>query len=148
MTFDKGSLILVDYTAKVKDDDEVFDTTLEADAKKYLLHEENAKYHPKLVSIGETSYPVLKGFDEALAKTSVGDKLTIEVTPDKGFGARDSTKVRMIPLRKLGEDAEKVSRERISSRNLFLCHHMSILTRAAMTVQGKRISSFDLTLIL
>ncbi|MBR74621.1 MAG: peptidylprolyl isomerase, partial [Dehalococcoidaceae bacterium] len=57
----------------------------------------------------ETSYPVLKGFDEALAKTSVGDKLTIEVTPDKGFGARDSTKVRMIPLRKLGEDAEKVS---------------------------------------
>ena len=109
MTFDKGSLILVDYTAKVKDDDEVFDTTLEADAKKYSLHEENAKYHPKLVSIGETSYPVLKGFDEALAKTSVGDKLTIEVTPDKGFGARDSTKVRMIPLRKLGEDAEKVS---------------------------------------
>ena len=92
MTFDKGSLILVDYTAKVKDDDEVFDTTLEADAKKYSLHEENAKYHPKLVSIGETSYPVLKGFDEALAKTSVGDKLTIEVTPDKGFGARDSTK--------------------------------------------------------
>ena len=109
MTFDKGSLILVDYTAKVKDDDEVFDTTLEADAKKYSLHEENAKYHPKLVSIGETSYPVLKGFDEALAKTSVGDKLTVEVTPDKGFGARDSGKVRMIPLRKLGEDAEKVS---------------------------------------
>ena len=109
MTFDKGSLILVDYTAKVKDDDEVFDTTIEADAKKYSLHEENAKYHPKLVSIGETSYPVLKGFDEALAKTAVGDKLTVEVTPDKGFGARDSGKVRMIPLRKLGEDAEKVS---------------------------------------
>ena len=109
MTFDKGSLILVDYTAKVKDDDEVFDTTLEADAKKYSLHEENAKYHPKLVSIGETSYPVLKGFDEALAKTSVGDKLTVEVTPDKGFGERDSKKVRMIPIRKLGEDAEKVS---------------------------------------
>ena len=109
MTFDKGSLILVDYTAKVKDDDEVFDTTLEADAKKYSLHEENAKYRPKLVSIGETSYPVLKGFDEALAKTSVGDKLTVEVTPDKGFGERDSGKVRMVPLRKLGEDAEKVS---------------------------------------
>ena len=31
------------------------------------------------------------------------------MTPDKGFGARDSGKVRMIPLRKLGEDAEKVS---------------------------------------
>ena len=109
MTFDKGSLILVDYVAKVKDTEEVFDTTLEEDAKKYSIHESNVKYQPKLVSIGEVSYPVLKGLDEALAKTSVGDKLTVEVTPDKGFGERDSTKVRMIPIRKLGEDAEKVS---------------------------------------
>ena len=109
MTFEKGSLILVDYTAKVKGDDEVFDTTIEEDAKKFSIHEQNIKYQPKLVSIGEVSYPVLKGLDEALAKTSVGDKLTVEVTPDKGFGERDSGKVRMIPLRKLGEDAEKVS---------------------------------------
>ncbi|MCH9040765.1 MAG: peptidylprolyl isomerase, partial [Thaumarchaeota archaeon] len=29
MTFDKGSLILVDYTAKVKDTSDVFDTTIE-----------------------------------------------------------------------------------------------------------------------
>ena len=109
MTFNKGSLILVDYTAKVKDSDEVFDTTIEEDAKKYSIHEQNVKYQPKLVSIGEVSYPVLKGLDEALAKTSVGDKLTVEVTPDKGFGERDSKKVRMIPIRKLGDDAEKVS---------------------------------------
>ena len=109
MTFDKSSLILVDYTAKVKDSGEVFDTTIEADAKTHSIHEPNVKYQPKLVSIGEVSYPVLKGLDEALAKTSVGDKLTVEVTPDKGFGERDSGKVRMIPIRKLGEDAEKVS---------------------------------------
>ncbi len=109
MTFDKSSLILIDYVAKVKDTEEVFDTTLEEDAKKYSIHESDVKYQPKLVSIGEISYPVLKGLDEALAKTTVGDKLTVEVTPDKGFGERDSKKVRMIPLRKLGEDADKVS---------------------------------------
>ena len=109
MTFNKGSLILIDYVAKVKDSNEIFDTTLEEDAKKYSIHESDVKYQPKLVSIGEVSYPVLKGLDEALTKTSVGEKLTIEVTPDKGFGERDSTKVRMIPIRKLGEDAEKIS---------------------------------------
>lgn len=109
MTFEKGSLILVDYTAKVKDSEDVFDTTLEEDAKKHNIHETDVKYQPKLVSIGDTSYPVLKGLDEALAKTTVGEKLTVEVTPDKGFGERDSGKVRMIPIRKLGEDAEKVS---------------------------------------
>jgi len=109
LTFNKGSLILIDYTATVKDSNEVFDTTIEENAKKYSIHEQNVKYQPKLVSIGEISYPVLKGLDEALAKTSVGDKLVVEVTPDKGFGERDAGKVRMIPVRKLGEDAEKVS---------------------------------------
>lgn len=107
MTFSKGSLILVDYTAKVKDSQEVFETTLEDEAKKHSIHDPNVKYQPKLVSVGESW--VLKGLDEALANTKVGDKLTVEVTPDKGFGERDSGKVRMIPLRKLGEDAEKVS---------------------------------------
>ena len=62
---------------------------------------------PKLVSVGEGW--VLKGLDDALSETTAGDKKTIEVSPDKGFGERDKGKVRMIPLRKLGEDAEKVS---------------------------------------
>jgi len=109
LTFEKGSLILIDYTAKVKDTEEIFDTTMEEEAKKHSIYESNVKYQPKLVSIGEVSYPVLKGLDEALTKTSVGEKLTVEVIPDKGFGERDSSKVRMIPIRKLGEDAEKVS---------------------------------------
>ena len=107
MTFNKGSLILVEYTAKVKDTNEVFETTIEAEAKKHSLDDPNVKYQPKLVSVGESW--VIKGLDEALANSKVGDKTTIEVTPEKGFGERDSGKVRMIPLRKLGEDADKVS---------------------------------------
>ena len=107
MTFSKGSLVVIDYTAKVKVTGEVFETTSEEEAKKHYLHETNIKYQPKLVSIGELW--IIKGVDEALEKTSVGDKKTIEVTPDKGFGERDTSKIRKIPLRKLGEDAEKVS---------------------------------------
>jgi len=107
LAFSKGSLIQVDYTAKVKDTGEVFETTIESDAKKHSIHDPNIKYQPKLVSVGESW--VIKGLDDALANTNVGDKKTVEVTPDKGFGERDSGKVRMIPLRKLGEDADKVS---------------------------------------
>jgi len=107
LPFKKGSLILVDYTAKVKDTDKVFETTSEEDAKKYSLYDANIKYQPKLVSVGESW--VIKGLDDALANTNVGDKTTVEVIPDKGFGERDSGKVRMIPLRKLGDDADKVS---------------------------------------
>ncbi len=107
MAFSKGSLILVDYTAKVKDTEEVFETTSEEEAKKHSLHDPQIKYQPKLVSVGESW--IIKGVDEALEKTTVGDKKTIEVSPEKGFGERDTGKIRKIPLRKLGEDAEKVS---------------------------------------
>ncbi|HJW19653.1 MAG TPA: FKBP-type peptidyl-prolyl cis-trans isomerase [Candidatus Nitrosotalea sp.] len=107
MTFQKGTLILVDYTAKVKDSNEVFETTREADAKSSSIHDANVKYQPRLISVGESW--VLKGLDDALANTKTGDKLSIEVPPDKGFGMRDTGKVRMIPLRKLGDDAEKVT---------------------------------------
>ncbi|MDC8437576.1 MAG: peptidylprolyl isomerase [Candidatus Nitrosotenuis sp.] len=107
MTFTKGTLILIDYTAKVKDTNEVFETTITEDAKKHSIFEANVKYQPKLVSVGESW--VIKGLDDALANAKTGDKLTVDVTPDKGFGDRDPGKVKMIPLRKLGEDAEKVS---------------------------------------
>ena len=107
MTFKKGQLILLDYTAKIKDSGEIFETTSEEEAKKHSLHDPNVKYMPKLVSIGESW--VLKGLDDALPDVKAGEKKTIEVSPDKGFGARDKGKIRMIPLRKLGEDAEKVS---------------------------------------
>ena len=33
MTLEKGSLILLDYTAKIKDTDEIFETTRENDVK-------------------------------------------------------------------------------------------------------------------
>ena len=107
MTFEKGTLIHIDYVAKVKDTKEVFDTTIEDEAKKHSLHDPNEKYQPKLVSVGESW--VIKGLDEALANGKVGDEKTIEISPEKGFGERDAGKVRKIPLRKLGEDAEKVS---------------------------------------
>ena len=107
MPLEKGSLVLVDYTARVKDTNEVFETTREDEAKKKTeLYDPTRKYEPRLVSVGESW--VLKGLDEALAKASVGDKLNVEVSPDKGFGERDPNKVRMIPQRKLGEKADEV----------------------------------------
>jgi FKBP-type peptidyl-prolyl cis-trans isomerase SlyD len=106
MTFDKGSLILLDYTARIKDNGEIFETTIEEDAKKSNLYDPTRKYEPRLISVGEGW--VLKGLDEALTSTDVGQKLSIEISPDKGFGERDTSKVRMIPQRKLGEKANEV----------------------------------------
>jgi peptidylprolyl isomerase len=106
MTLERGSLILVDYTAKVKDNNEIFETTREEEAKKSELFDPTHKYEPRLISIGEGW--VLKGLDEALAAANIGDKINVEITPDKGFGERDPNKVRMVAQRKLGEKAEEV----------------------------------------
>src|SRR5919202_3912038 len=106
MALEKGSLVLVDYTAKVKDSNEIFETRHEEDAKKSDLYDPTRRYESRLVSIGEEW--VLKGLDEALANANLGDKLTIEITPDKAFGDRDPSKVRMIPQRKLGEKADNI----------------------------------------
>jgi peptidylprolyl isomerase len=106
MPLEKGSLILMDYTAKVKDTNEVFDTTREEEAKKTASYDPTHKYEPRLVSVGEGW--VLKGLDEALSNANVSDKLNIEVPPEKGFGKRDDSKIRMIPQRKLGDKADEV----------------------------------------
>jgi len=107
MTLEKGSLILLDYTAKIKDSNEIFETTRVEDVKNNPDFDPNKKYEPRLLGVGEGW--VLKGLDEALLQSSIGAPLNIEIPPQKAFGERDPSKVRMIPLRKLGEKANEVS---------------------------------------
>jgi peptidylprolyl isomerase len=106
MPLEKGSLVLVDYTARVKDTNNVFDTTREEEAKKTNFYDPTHKYEPKIVSVGESW--ILKGLDEALSNANVGDTISVEVPPEKGFGKRDDSKIRMIPQRKLGDKADEV----------------------------------------
>ncbi|HET7345114.1 MAG TPA: FKBP-type peptidyl-prolyl cis-trans isomerase [Nitrososphaeraceae archaeon] len=106
MTLEKGTLILVDYTATIKDTNQVFETTSEEEAKKNNIYDPARRYGSRLISVGEGW--VLKGVDEALANANSGDILSITVTPDKGFGEREANKVRMIAQRKLGEKADEV----------------------------------------
>lgn len=106
MTLEKGSLILIDYTANIKDTNKIFETTIEEEAKNSDLYDPTRKYGPKLVSVGEGW--VLKGLDEALAKANSGDKFDVEIPPDKGFGERIPNRVRMIAQRKLGDKADEV----------------------------------------
>lgn len=110
MVLEKGSLVLLNYTAKVKDTDEIVSTTLEDDAKKFNVHDPTKKYEPILVSVGEGErFGIVKGVDEALLSAETGSSLTVDVQPEKAFGERDPNKVRMVPLRKFGEKADELS---------------------------------------
>ncbi|MEM3459334.1 MAG: FKBP-type peptidyl-prolyl cis-trans isomerase [Candidatus Bathyarchaeia archaeon] len=101
MALQKGDFILIDYTAKVKETGEVFDTTIEETAKKERLYKEGEIYEPKLVVIGESW--VLKALDESLATMEINKPTTVEIPPEKAFGARDSEKVKRISLKHLAD---------------------------------------------
>ena len=102
---EKGSLILLDYTAVVKETGEAIDTTREEDAKKYNIYNNERTYEPVLVAVNEGW--VLKGLDEALLNANINEDVTVDIPPEKAFGNRDPNKIRLIPLRKLGDKASE-----------------------------------------
>jgi peptidylprolyl isomerase len=99
MPIQKGDFILVNYTSKVKETGETFDTTTEETAKKEKLYKEGEIYEPMLVVVGEGW--VLKALDEALLNFEVNKKDSVEIPPEKAFGSRDPEKVKLVPLRRL-----------------------------------------------
>ena len=99
MALQKGDFILISYTAKVKETNEVFDTTHEDVAKKEHLFKEGKMYEPKLVVVGESW--VLKALDDSLTTMEINKPATVEISPDKGFGQRDPEKIRRVPLKQL-----------------------------------------------
>ncbi|MGD0319334.1 MAG: FKBP-type peptidyl-prolyl cis-trans isomerase [Nitrososphaerales archaeon] len=103
MTFEKGMLIFANYTAKVKDTGEGIETTLEEEAKKLKIYDATRKYEPRLEAVGEGW--LISGLDEEVKKMEVGQKKEVELSPEKAFGLRDPTQMRMVPLRKFGEKA-------------------------------------------
>ena len=103
MTLENGSLILADYTAKVKDTGQIIETTRKEDAEKAGNADPTRTYEPRLIAVGDGW--VLKGLDEALLKADPNQTLEVELTPEKAFGVRDPNRVSRIPIKKFGEKA-------------------------------------------
>ena len=106
MTLETGTLILADYTAKIKDTGQIIDTTRKEDAEKAGAADPTRIYEPRLIAVGEGW--VLKGLDEALQKADANQTLDVELSPDKAFGMRDPNRVSRIPIKKFGEKASEL----------------------------------------
>ncbi|MEM4618022.1 MAG: peptidylprolyl isomerase, partial [Ignisphaera sp.] len=62
MPIPKNSFVLIDYIIRVKDTNELIDTTIEEVAKKEGKHETDKIYEPLLVIVGENR--VIQGLEE------------------------------------------------------------------------------------
>ncbi|MBN2230921.1 MAG: FKBP-type peptidyl-prolyl cis-trans isomerase [Candidatus Thorarchaeota archaeon] len=95
------SMVYLDFVARTKDDNIVYDTTLLDVAKEEGLFKENDRYEPALVVVGWNW--LLGAVEEQLVGMKIGESKTIEVPPEKGAGLRDPSKIKKIPKVKLAK---------------------------------------------
>lgn len=98
MPIEKGSFILLDYVARIKETNEVFETTIEEEAKKAGIYNPSSIYEPKLIIVGNGW--LLKSIEEKLIGLEENSEINIEVPPEGAFGPRDPNKIKVIPLRR------------------------------------------------
>ena len=94
----KHDFVEIEYTARTKEDNAVFDTTQEAVAKKEGVYSKNNDYSPLIISLGENT--ILKSLDEQLIGKETGEEYTFEISAENAFGKKDARLLQMIPLSK------------------------------------------------
>ena len=87
----KGEFIEIEYVGYANGD--VFDTNIKKKAEEINLEIE---VRPLRVCIGKEM--VVKGFDKELEDKEVGNQYKITVSPDEGFGRRNPSLIKTIPL--------------------------------------------------
>ncbi|MCL6500594.1 MAG: peptidylprolyl isomerase [Candidatus Pacearchaeota archaeon] len=93
----KGDFVELDFIASIKEGN-IFDTTLQEEAKKAGLFDERRKHEfkPLMICIGEGM--VIRGLDKELEDKEVGQEYTIEIAPKDAFGQRLSNLIKTVPL--------------------------------------------------
>lgn len=93
MTIEKGSFVKLELTGKTEDGN-IFDTTSKEVAEENDIDTEELDFEPIVITIG--SGDTIQGVEEAVTGMSEGEEKEVEVPPEKGFGERDSDKVRVV----------------------------------------------------
>ncbi|MBI4146202.1 peptidylprolyl isomerase [Candidatus Woesearchaeota archaeon] len=104
MPIKKNDFVELEYTGRLKDSNEVFDTTDEKTAKESKIHAKNAIYQPIVICVGEGH--LLKGLDEFLVGKDAG-KFSVEIKADHAFGKKDASMLKMLPTNKFAEQGIK-----------------------------------------
>ena len=95
MGINKNDFIEIEFTGKITNTNEIFDTNIKADAEKANLDIKNIK--PFILSVGHKMLP--KGFDEDLVGKKAEENYSINIKPENAFGKRNSQMVKMVPTK-------------------------------------------------
>jgi len=116
MALKKKDFVEVEYTGKLKESGEVFDTTSEKVAKESGIFSEKAEYTPVIICLGERH--IIQGIDEFLEGKDLG-KHNLELPAERAFGKKDAKLIRMIPTNKfLSQNIRPIPGLRVNINNL------------------------------
>lgn len=96
MAIKKNDFVEIEYSGKLTEDNFVFDTTNEKEAKEKGIHNPEAEYGPTIVCIGQRH--LLKGLDEYLVGKELGKEYTVKLPPELAFGKKNASLLKLIPL--------------------------------------------------
>lgn len=97
MPIDDKDFVKLNYTGKVKETGDVFDTTYEDVAEEAGIKNENKDYHPMILAVGSTQ--LLSKLHDEIKKMDVGEKQTVEIPCEEAFGKRDPSLIQLIPMK-------------------------------------------------
>lgn len=100
MPIKQNDFVEIEYTGRVKETGEVFDTTDEKTAKEANIYSEKAEYQPVVVCVGQGQ--LLQGLDEFLLGREAGEFM-VDVPAEKAFGKKRSDLMKMVPVGKFSE---------------------------------------------
>ncbi len=96
----EGNLVFLDYEGWIRQpsgEEELFDTTSEELAKEKEIYDEKRTYGEVPTVAGRDR--LMKGLDEAVIGTAVGEEKEVVIPPEKGMGERDPKLVELFPIR-------------------------------------------------
>lgn len=97
----KHDFVEIEYTARIKEDGTIFDTTEEKVAKENNVYDKNADYSPVIVCVGENN--LLKSLEEQLLDKEIGKEYTFEISADNAFGKKDAKLIQLIPTNRFSQ---------------------------------------------
>ena len=96
MKIEKGDFIELDFVARVKEGNLVFDLTNESIAKKEGIYNSKFTYKPIVICVGKGF--VIKGLDDELTGKEIGKEYKLEVKSENAFGKKDAKLLKMVPF--------------------------------------------------
>ena len=91
----KGDFVELDYTGTLKEANIVFDTTVEAIAKKEGIYDPKMTYGAVSICVGQGQ--ILEGLDASVEGLEIGKEHELTLVPEQAFGKKDGKLMKLVP---------------------------------------------------